>query len=108
MNTYAKILQCNIVYPKSFSKDAVSLVGGLLNPKSTKRLGVVKGGAKLIKEHPWFINFDWDGLRKRLIKAPIIPKIKNDLDLSNFEKYPEDNSVFADYVEDGNNYFKDF
>jgi hypothetical protein len=27
--------------------------------KATKRLGVMKGGARLIKEHPWFKGFDW-------------------------------------------------
>lgn len=108
MHTYAKILQGAVSYPKHFSAEAKDLISGLLNPRPTKRLGVVKGGAKLIKEHPWFADFDWKGLRNRTVKAPIIPKIANDLDLSNFEKYPEDNTVFPNYIEDGNNYFNDF
>jgi serine/threonine protein kinase len=33
---------------------ACSIVKKLLNQKPTKRLGVVQGGAKLIKIHPWY------------------------------------------------------
>eukprot|EP00463_Aulacantha_scolymantha_P001639 TRINITY_DN2264_c0_g1_i1.p1 TRINITY_DN2264_c0_g1~~TRINITY_DN2264_c0_g1_i1.p1 ORF type:complete len:80 (-),score=7.83 TRINITY_DN2264_c0_g1_i1:279-518(-) len=49
MKTYAKIMHGSITFPSHFSKDAVSLVKKLLHHKHTKRLGVVKGGARLIK-----------------------------------------------------------
>ncbi len=53
MKTYAKIMQGKITFPSHFSKDAINLITRLLHHKSTKRLGVTKGGAQNIKEHPW-------------------------------------------------------
>lgn len=38
----------------------------------------------------WFLGFDWEGLRDRKLKAPLVQPVANDLDLSNFEKYPKD------------------
>jgi hypothetical protein len=87
-------------YPKHFSKAVMDLVSKLLNPKATKRLGVVKGGAKNIMLHPWFKGFSWDGLEAGTIKAPISVEIKNIYDLSNFEQYSEDLD-WEDYEDNG-------
>ena len=57
----------------------------LLKLKPTKRLGVVKGGATKIKEHHWFKDFDWDGLRKGTLEAPIKPCLENAMDPQNFD-----------------------
>ncbi len=27
--------------------------------------------------HPWLINFDWDSLRKKTLKPPFVPDIRN-------------------------------
>ena len=43
--------------------------------KATKRLGVVKGGAKLIKEHPWFKGFDWCACRPRVLGFGLAPPL---------------------------------
>jgi len=32
-------------------------------------------GMKLIQKHTWFEGFNWEGLRKRTMKAPHIPKV---------------------------------
>jgi serine/threonine protein kinase len=101
MKTYAKIMHGKIKYPSHFSKEAVSLVKKLLNRKPTKRLGVVKGGAKNIKDHAWFKRFRWDKLENGTMKAPIIIPIKDKYDLSNFEEYPEEENEWGDYEDDG-------
>jgi len=62
MKTYEKILHGKVTFPMHFSKDAISIITKLLQHKATRRLGVMKGGAKLIKKHPWFKNFDFDAL----------------------------------------------
>ncbi len=84
MMTYAKISRGKIVIPKHFSRRVVDLIKRLLHPKPTNRLGVLKGGASLIKQHPWFEGFDWEALEKKQMKPPFIPEIKNDTDLSHF------------------------
>jgi cGMP-dependent protein kinase len=109
MRTYSKIMYGSVNYPKHFSKEAVNLIQKLLHPKATKRLGVLKGGATLIKEHPWFRGFDWDALYNRKLKAPIIPKISSPEDMSNFDEYPdEEEEEFPPYEDDGSNWDADF
>merc|ERR1712130_412780 len=104
MKTYAKIMHGNIQYPSHFRKEAVSIVKKLLHHKHTKRLGVVKGGARLIKKHPWFQRFDWAGLIAKRLKPTIIPKIKDQFDLTNFDDYPDDEEDVIPYNDDGTNW----
>ena len=87
MRTYAKIMHGRIAFPKHFSPAAVDLISKLLNPKPTKRLGVINGGVALIKGHPWFHGFNWDALAKREMKAPLEIKIKGAEDLTHFQDY---------------------
>jgi len=108
MKTYAKIMHGNITFPSHFSKEATNLISKLLLHKPTKRLGVVKGGAKLIKKHAWFKGFDWDALYNRKMKAFIIPKIKNMEDISNFDDYGETEHRIEPYEDDGTNWDAEF
>jgi len=107
MKTYAKIMHGRINYPSHFSKESISLVKKLLHPKAIKRLGVVRGGAKLIKKHSWFHGFDWESLVDMTMAAPIVPKIKNDLDISNFDTYDEDDEIMF-YEDDGTGWADEF
>ena len=34
------------------------------------------GGCHEVKNHPWFDNFDWDQLQRKLIKPTFVPDIK--------------------------------
>jgi len=109
MLTYSKILQSEPSMPSYFSKNAVSILKKLLNKKASKRLGVVKGGAKLIKKQPWFESIDFDKLVARNVTAPIIPKIKDDFDLQNFEDVAdEEPDVCEPYTDDGSNWDANF
>jgi len=103
MKTYAKIMHGQVAFPMHFSKQAVDLIKRLLHPKPTKRLGVLKGGAKLIKQHPWFKGFDWEQFEKQTMKAPIILPVKGKEDLSNFEEYPDEDQQWEEYVADPKN-----
>lgn len=59
-------------------------------------------------QHPWFKNFDWDALIQRKLKPTIVPKIKNMLDTSNFDEYPDEAPVIETYVDDGSNWEAEF
>jgi len=108
MKTYAKIMHGTITFPSHFSKEAISIVKKLLHHKPFKRLGAVKGGAKLVKKHPWFKDIDWDALYQRKIIAPIIPTIKSEVDIGNFDDYPEEEDTVEPYVDDGSNWDSEF
>lgn len=41
----------------------------------------------------WFGGFDWDGLLSKTMSPPYTPKVKNNLDVSNFDKFDEGSKV---------------
>lgn len=103
MKTYAKIMHGHIAFPLHFSKSAIDLIKGLLHLKPTKRLGVIKGGATMIKQHAWFKGFDWDAFFNKKLQAPIRNPISSSEDLSNFDKYPDEDNTGEEYVPDPKN-----
>lgn len=44
----------------------------------------------------WFMGFDWEGLRSRTLKAPIVPKVASPSDVTNFDSYPPEQDVPPD------------
>uniref|UniRef100_A0A8C5T0Q1 G protein-coupled receptor kinase n=1 Tax=Laticauda laticaudata TaxID=8630 RepID=A0A8C5T0Q1_LATLA len=52
-------LTVNVELPDSFSPELQSLLEGLLQRDSTKRLGCQAGGAQEVKAHPFFQGIDW-------------------------------------------------
>lgn len=108
MKTYAKILHGTISYPSHFSKEAQSIIKKLLQPQPHKRLGVVKGGSKLIKKHPWYKGFEWQHCFDKKIPAPYIPSIKDSRDVSNFDEYDEEEDDAEPYRDDGSNWEEEF
>ena len=70
-----------------------SLLSGLLERDPSRRLGasnpifkLILEGAKEVMEHPWFKNLNWEGLMRKQVKAPIVPFIRNEQDVSNFDR----------------------
>jgi len=92
MMTYRKIISTKYKFPKYLSPESKDLINRFLKAKPTKRLGVLRGGATLIRQQPWFSSgsmkaFSWEALQKQEMDAPIKPKITSKGDLSNFDKY---------------------
>ncbi|WPH02142.1 Hypothetical protein R9X50_00499700 [Acrodontium crateriforme] len=80
----------NIAFGKvRFPRDALSAEGrnfvkGLLNRNPAHRLGA-KGDAEELMAHPFFADVDWNALSKKLTQPPFKPKLKGELDTSNFD-----------------------
>jgi serine/threonine protein kinase len=91
----------NIAFGKvRFPRDALSnegrnFVKGLLNRNPAHRLGA-KGDAEELMAHPFFHDVDWQRLSKKMVSPPFKPKLKGELDTSNFD--PE----FTNALSDGN------
>ncbi|XP_060928051.1 cGMP-dependent protein kinase 1 [Limanda limanda] len=79
-----------INFPKNISTSASSLIKKLCRSSPSERLGSLGNGAKDIHKHKWFEGFDWEGLCKNTLRAPVIPKVK----------HPSDSSVCGDYTVD--------
>uniref|UniRef100_A0A5F8GZW0 Protein kinase cAMP-dependent X-linked catalytic subunit n=1 Tax=Monodelphis domestica TaxID=13616 RepID=A0A5F8GZW0_MONDO len=87
---YQKILAGKIDFPRHLDLYVKDLIKKLLVVDRTRRLGNMKNGADDVKKHRWFRSVDWDAVPQRKLKPPIVPKVSNDGDTSNFEAYPED------------------
>jgi serine/threonine protein kinase len=80
----------NIAFGKvRFPRDALSTEGrnfvkGLLNRNPRHRLGA-NGGATELRSHPFFADVDWEALGKKRVVPPFKPKLKGELDVSNFD-----------------------
>jgi protein-serine/threonine kinase len=80
----------NIAFGKvRFPRDALSTEGrnfvkGLLNRNPKHRLGATRDAEEL-KAHPFFADIDWEALSKKNVVPPFKPKLKGELDVSNFD-----------------------
>jgi CRP-like cAMP-binding protein len=105
-----KIVQRSYSCPKTsmFTKDAVDIIDKLLQAKGPDRLASGPSGASPVKNHPWFADIDWNGLLAKTEKAPWIPKVKDDLDTSNFDSYGVDDSFDKRWHDPSPGWEKDF
>eukprot|EP00794_Sanderia_malayensis_P020248 gene20248-22231_t len=84
---FEMILHEEVVYPVWLSKEAVSILKGLMTKPSEKRLGCVPGiGEVAINKHPFFVYIDWRKLEARQVKPLFRPQIKSSTDVDNFDK----------------------
>lgn len=60
------------------------LIVNLLNKDPNKRLGGGPEDALEIKRHQFFKGLNWTDLGNKKIQAPFVPKIIDELDVSNF------------------------
>jgi CRP-like cAMP-binding protein len=87
MKLYKRIASCNYQPSSLFAPEAWDLIQRLLQPNETHRIGYGSGEAlSAIKNHPWFLGFDWAGLGERKLRAPIVPFLKTPEDTHNFKK----------------------
>lgn len=89
MDLMRAIVKCNYTMPRKIPPEARSIVDGLVKKDPAQRLGNLKGGEDDILNHPWFWSYTgkWDQFRNKEMKAPMVPKIKNPLDTSNFDDW---------------------
>jgi len=73
-------------YPRFITKEALSILKLLLEKDSEKRLGMPECSAGDICDQPFYKPIDWVRLERKEVQPPFRPKVKNQLDVSNFDK----------------------
>jgi cGMP-dependent protein kinase len=87
MKTYTLILKgidALEIPNRRIGKTATALVKKLCRDNPGERLGSGSGGVNEVRKHRWFMGFDWEGLRTRTLKPPILPKVSSPSDTGNF------------------------
>ena len=87
ISLFHSIVMDPVEKPKGCSDEASDLVMRLLVKDPTRRLGSLARGEREIKEHPWFKDMDLNNIRRRLVTAPWVPKLKGAFDTSCFEDW---------------------
>jgi len=103
---YEKIVSGRVRFPSHFSSDLKDLLRNLLQVDLTKRYGNLKNGVNDIKNHKWFATTEWIAVYQRKVSAPLVPRIRNAADTSQFQEYEENNAIFR--IANQSVYTKDF
>ena len=43
-----------------------------------------------MRNHPFYMTIDWRALEARQLAPPFVPKLRDNFDTSNYDKYPDD------------------
>lgn len=87
-----QIINAKISKPRHASKQAWSLIQGLLSRDPTKRLG--SGGSEDVKKHPFFKCVDWVGLEERRIPSTFKPSVSHSLCVGEQSMFTQSLQVF--------------
>ncbi|XP_038571497.1 microtubule-associated serine/threonine-protein kinase 3 isoform X1 [Micropterus salmoides] len=85
---FGQVVSDEIVWPEgddALPGDAQDLITRLLRQSPLDRLGT--GGASEVKQHPFFLGLDWNGLLRQ--KAEFIPQLEAEDDTSYFDTRSE-------------------
>ncbi|XP_059197303.1 microtubule-associated serine/threonine-protein kinase 3 isoform X2 [Centropristis striata] len=85
---FGQVVSDEIIWPEgddALPTDAQDLITRLLRQSPLDRLGT--GGASEVKQHPFFLGLDWNGLLRQ--KAEFIPQLEAEDDTSYFDTRSE-------------------
>mmetsp|Transcript_88827 Transcript_88827/g.251836 ORF Transcript_88827/g.251836 Transcript_88827/m.251836 type:complete len:122 (+) Transcript_88827:2-367(+) len=95
------------MYPKSFDKELVDVIGGLCKKKPEERVPMGSRGLEHLKEMDWFETFSWARFADRHMPPPWVPPVKT------IEDYARDalgitTPPVVSYSDDGTGWDREF
>lgn len=99
MKTYTKILGgIDIADFTNIPYKAKNLIEKLCRSIPSNRLGMQKAGIKDIKNHTWFLGFDWEKFKKCEMQSPFKPRLKSAIDTSFIDNFKKDTDTPPDEI----------
>lgn len=100
MTTYNLILRGieEVTFPGTVPRKAENLIKKLCRSMATERLGCQKNGAQAVRDHKWFMGFDWNQLRSGQLDAPVKRHVKSNTDTQFFDNYEKDTDIPPDEI----------
>ncbi|KAI9159377.1 hypothetical protein H9P43_008717 [Blastocladiella emersonii ATCC 22665] len=83
---YQRVLDDPLEFPDDVPPATRDFLGRLLERDPARRLGSGASGPHDIQSHPFFAGVSWEDVYYKRVAAPYVPKVRNPLDLSNFEE----------------------
>jgi len=96
---YQKIRTESPKFPGSMSKSCQDLIVRFLIRNPKERLGSGPRDVEEVKRHDWFAGLNWEDLLAKKVEPKYIPKVKSEMDTSNFSTEFTKESVKDTYVE---------
>jgi len=72
---FEAILEDDVRYPPTMSREAVDLLRRLLCKDPARRLGAGRADAEEIRRHPYFRGIDWDAFLELRVPPPFVPQV---------------------------------
>jgi cGMP-dependent protein kinase len=110
MQIYGKVMKGigKVKFPSKCQGAVGDLIRDLLKKDPAERLPMKAGGTKLLRQHPWYADFDWDRCFSLRMDPPYKPVVKSKTDIANFKARKEDMPRQIPYKDDGTGWDKDF
>jgi len=96
---YQKIRTESPRFPASMSRKCQDLIVQFLVRDPKTRLGSGEDDVEAVKKHDWFSGLNWEDLLAKKIEPPYIPKVRSEMDTSNFSTEFTKERVKDTYVE---------
>jgi protein kinase A len=109
-----RIVEKPVVFPQEpvISDAAKDIIRQFCTVDRSRRLGNISGGAAKVKAHPFFAGVDWEAVRQKRHRGPILPPVRYPGDAQCFDIYPEEDATRDVYTDEMaakyDEYFKDF
>jgi cGMP-dependent protein kinase len=110
MQIYSKVMKGinKVPFPPKCQGAVGDLIKALLKNTPCERLPARPGGVKNLKDHKWYLGFQWDSFEATTMDPPYKPVVKSRKDIANFAARKEDMPRTIEYHDDGSGWENDF